>query len=494
MTKTNGASAAELKEWYEKHHSAIENYERAKLGIQLINPKEAEVRTYSVFSREKLRNFLRNPAANYKRLIELSRFLYTRSHPYKKLIHYNASMVDVNLRTIIPIQDMTKKPKAQQKILKDFWAICNIMNRSDIQAEISKMNIIAWREDTAFGVWYSDPTGSFILPISYEYAKVDGQYSDGTLSFAMDMTFFDKKPELLEFYGDPFIRMYAEYQKDKVNGRWQHMDDDRAYVIKVNIDDPTMPLPPYVPLFNSIINLADTEDLQADKDEASVYKLLNFQVKPKGDEPDDFTVDLETATNYYNKAVEMLPKYVGAFLSPVDVTPIAFEKDQAADVNIIENATKNLYNSSGGAQILNSINISTTIGWLSVLISDEQYGARLIRPQVENNLNRLINYEKKNSCKIKLLPVSPYLKNQYKESLEKDFQYGEPVKLVLNTLNGFSEVETVSMAKLEQMLDLADLFQPPKSANTQSGKDDVGRPTSNPEDLSDEGDASRDKG
>ena len=492
MVNAKSASVEELKEWYNKHQAAIENYEKAKNALQLIDPKEAEVRTYTVFNREVLRNYLKNPAANYKKLIELSRFLYTRSHPYKKLIHYNASMVDVNLRSIIPIQDMTKKEKNKQKILKDYWTICNIMNRSDIQTEISKMNIIAWREDTAFGVWYSDPTGSFILPLPYDYCKVDGQYSDGTLSFAMDMSYFDKKKDQLEFYGEPFESMYKEYQKDTRNNRWQHMDDKRAYVIKVNIDDPTMPLPPYVPLFNSIINLADTEDLQADKDEASVYKLLNFQVKPKGDEPDDFTVDLETATDYYNKASAMLPKYVGAFLSPVDVTPIAFEKDQAADVNIIENATKNLYNSSGGAQILNSISISTTIGWLSVLISDEQYGARLIRPQVENNLNRLINYEKKNSCKIKLLPVSPYLKNQYKESLIKDFQYGEPVKLVLNTLNGFSEVETVSMAKLEQMLDLADLFTPPQSANTQSGKEG-GRPTTNPEDLSDEGDASRDK-
>ena len=50
------------------------------------------------------------------------------------------------------------------------------------------------------------------------------------------------------------------------------------------------------------------------------------------------------------------------------------------------------------------------------------------------------------------------------------------------------------MAKLEEYLGLADLFQPPQSANTQSG--DGGRPenTTNPEDLSDEGDKSRDKG
>lgn len=490
----SGTSAAELKSWYDLHHSAIENYEKAQNALSLIDVKKTETRTYTVFNREKLRRYMKNPAANYKELIELSKFLYTRSHPYKKLIHYNASMVDVNLRTIVPIMDMTKKSKDKSKVMKDYWATCNIMERSNIQAEISKMNIIAWREDTAYGVWYSDDSGTFILPISYKYAKVDTIYPDGTLGFAMDMTFFDQKPELLDMWGEPFVHLYDAYQKDKINGRWQHMDDDKAYVVKINIDDPTMPLPPYVPLFNSIINLADTEDLQADKDEASVYKLLHFRVEPKGDEPDDFTVDIDTAIDYFNKACEELPKYVGAFISPVKVEPISFEKDQAADVNIIENATKNLYNSSGGAQILNSLNISTTIGWLSVLISDTEYGSRLVRPQVENNINRLVNFEKKNSCRIKLLPISPYTKNLYKEGIVKDFQYGVPLKLVVNTLNGFTEVETVSMAKLEGYLGLTDLFQPPRSANTQSGKE-AGRPeVTNPEDLSDEGDASRDKG
>ena len=487
-----GTSAAELRAWYEKHHSAIENFEKAQAAMKLIDVSKTETRTYQVFKRETLRNYLKNPAQNYKNLIELSRFLYTRSHPYRKLLQYNAFMVDVNLRVIIPIMDMTKKSKDKNKILKDYWSIANILERSNIQGEVSKMNIIAWREDTAYGVWYSDETGIFILPLPYNYCRVDSIYPDGTLGFAFDMSYFDNRQDQLEMWGEPFTHLWEEYQKDTRTNRWQHMDDDKAYVIKINIDDPTMPLPPYVALFNQVINLADTEDLQADKDEASVYKLLNFRVEPKGDEPDDFTVDIDTAVGYFNKALDTLPKYVGGFISPLKVEPISFEKDQAADTNIIENATKNLFNSSGGAQILHSLNISTTIGWLSVLISDTEYGGRLVRPQVENNINRLINFERKNNCKIKLLPISPYLKNAYKESLEKDFQYGVPVKLALNALNGFTEVETVSMGKMEQMLGLTALFEPPQSANTQSKQD--GKPEKSPENLSDEGDESRDKG
>lgn len=484
-------TAAELRQWYNENAAAIENYTKAKAALKkLDDPNKTTNKPYSTFDKEKLRAYMKNPYRNYKQLIALSRYLYARSQPYKRMVIYNASMIDTTYRTIVPVMDMTKKQPDEAKILKDYWTVCNIMNRSNMQAEIRKMNIIAWREDIAFGVWYSDPSGIFILPMPYDYCKVNGTYYDGSLGFSVDMSYFDSQVELVDMYGEPFITMYNTYLEDKVKNKWQPVPDSRAYVVKVNLDDPVNPIPPYVGLFNSIIGLADDEDLQETKDAASVYKLLAFEMETKGDDPDDFKVDPDTAVDYVSKANNTLPPYVGSILSPLKITPISFEKDQAADVNIIENATKNLFNSSGGAQILNSLNISTTIGWTSVLISDEQFAAGLLRSQVENNLNRLVSAEKPNNCRIKLLPVSPYTKNMYKESLEKDNQYGEPLKLALNSLNGFSEVETVSMAKLEKMLDLYDLFQPPQSANTQSNK----KQNKSPEDLSDEGDKSRDKG
>ena len=483
-------TAAELRAWYNENHDAIDRYTKAKAKLKKITDiNKTPKAPYTVFDREKLRNYMKNPLRNYKQLIALSRYLYTRSHPYKRLIIYNASMIDITYRTIVPVIDMAKKQPDEAKTLKDYWSVCNIMERSNMQGEIRKMNIIAWREDIAFGVWYSDPSGIFILPMPYDYCKVNGVYADGSLGFSVDMSYFDSQQELIDMYGEPFITMNNEYKKDKINNKWQPVPDDRAYVVKVNIDDPINPIPPYIGLFNSIIGLADDEDLQETKDAASVYKLLAFEMDTKGEDPDDFKVDPDTAADYVAKANSTLPPYVGSILSPLKVNPISFEKDQAADVNIIENATKNLFNSSGGAQILHSLNVSTTIGWLSVLTSDEQYAAGLLRSQVENNLNRLVSAERPNNCRIKLMPVSPYTKNLYKESLEKDFQYGVPLKLALNALNGFTEVETVSMAKLEQMLDLHDLFQPPQSANTQSNKQQK-----SPEQLSDEGDKSRDKG
>ena len=171
MANNNGANgtsqktAEEIRQWYEQHKTAIEKYEKAQSLINIIDPSKNENRTYTTFSRETFRTYMRNPANYYKRLIELSRFLYTRSNPYRKLINYNASMININYRSIIPLMDQMKEVN-EKKVLKDYWETCKLMNRSNMSSEIMKMLIIAWREDTAFGCWYTDDTGVFILPLS----------------------------------------------------------------------------------------------------------------------------------------------------------------------------------------------------------------------------------------------------------------------------------------------------------------------------------------
>lgn len=505
QTKSGASSTkhttAEIREWYETHKSAIEKFEKIKNGIQLINPMKDNTRTYTIFKRETLRNYMKNPYRYYTKLIELSKFLYLRSNPYRKLIGYNSSMINVNYRSIVPKKEWVDTASPEE-VMEDYYTTCRFFGVSDMQAEIYKMCVIAWREDVAFGCVYHNDDGVFILPLPYDICKIEGMYNDGGLSYAVKMSYFDGHLEDIDYYGEPFTTMYNEYLQDRQNNLWQHMPDKYCFCIKVNLDDPIIPLPPYMPLFNSIINLCDTEDLQADKDKASVYKLLSFELETVNgaNDPDTFSVDPDTAIDYYNKACDRLPEYVDAIITPVKINPISFKDDQAADINIIENATKTLYNSSGGAQILNSSSISTTIGWMSALIADEQYGTNTLRAQIQNFFNRWIKYYYKTNCELILLPVSPYTKQTYIDQLKSQFTYGMPLRLALGALDGFSELQLMSLANLENnIMKLNDSFIPPMSANTQSGGESSevgqGRPeVSNPADLTDEGDASRSKG
>lgn len=491
-------TAKEIEKYWLDKGSVIERFENAQKAVQLINAAKNETRTYSTFSKETLRTYLQNPASYYKMLRNLSRFLYYRCQSYRRLIWYNAGMIDTKLRVVIPLIDLVKENNPE-KVTKSYYNTLKILQPINLESELFKMRVIAWREDCAYGCVYYDDTGLFILPLDPDYCKVTSMYYDGTLGFSMDMSYFDKYTEQLAFYGAPFDKMYQAYQADKVNGKWQPMPDEHCFCLKINLDDATLPLPPYFSLFNAIISLCDSEELQAVRDEADIYKLLVLEMETIDGamNPDEFTVDPSTAVGYYNKLVSFLPEYVNAAISPVKITPIEFNQDQTSDINYIQNSTAALFNSSGGGQILNSANITTATPWADAMISDGVYATATVRPQLEKWINRWLSYVDAKHATVKLLDVTPYTKQAVVKTMKEDATYGLPLKLALNSLNGFSELETLSLNYLEEdCLHLSTKFVPLQSSNTQSGSpsestEPSGAPEKDSGELSDSGEAAK---
>lgn len=483
----------EIKEWYEKNQKNIERFAKIQEALRLVDPTKNSTRTYSTFDKTKLRTYMKNPISQYKNLRNLSRFLYYRSSVYRRLLWFNATMIDVNARSVIPIIDINKGGD-KDKALKSYYSTLSVLENMNLELELLKTRIIAWREDVFFGVAFYDETGYFILPIDPDYCRVSGAYMTGDLSYMMDMTYFQKNQDMIEWIGEPFSSMYADYQSDTKNNRWVSMPDEYCVCFKVNIDDYEIPLPPYMNLFNSLINLSDLEDIQAVADEANIYKLITATI-PLSDDPngvDQFLVDPDTAIDYYNKFVESLPDYIAAAITPIPLNVLNFGDDQASDVNRIENATKTVFNTSGGAQILNSSTISGTTAWTGAIKSDVEYATASLRPQTEGYLNRFISYHVSNPSRVRLLKVSPYTRTEVKKGLLEDAQYGLPTALAINTLNGFTELETLSLNFLENdVLNLTDKFKPLQSSHTTSSK--AGGQNKDPSELTDDGEASIDK-
>ena len=96
-------------------------------------------------------------------------------------------------------------------------------------------------------------------------------------------------------------------------------------------------------------------------------------------------------------------------------------------------------------------------------------------------------------AKVRYLEVTPLTKEPFRKRILEDATYGEPNRLMLNTLNGISELETLSLKFLEQdCLGLHESMIPLQSSHTQSGTES-GKTEKSPDELSNEGEASRDK-
>lgn len=292
----------------EKEQQKVD-FAEIKKKLNLINLKEGERRAFGIFDKEKLRRFIKNPLKSEAELRELSQYLYRLSYPYRRIIQYYAGMTDLSAMICIPKVDMLKEPD-KKKIMKDYSKVLTEHQKMNMVSQIFKLLIIAWREDAVFAYAYEDNDGFFLLPLDGRYCKISSQNSDGTFNFSFDFSFFRNRPYYLEYWDEEFYEKYQLYLNDTTGWyRWQELNPERCFCIKVNIDDPLLCLPPFLPLFEAIIDLIDLQSLQAVKDSLSVYKLLVMREETieRATEPDQFTVDLDSAIAYWNRLEEILP-------------------------------------------------------------------------------------------------------------------------------------------------------------------------------------------
>lgn len=486
-------NAIGLKNYYATKDLNKEAFDKAKEALKLLDPTKNQTRTFSTFSKDQLRTYMKNPLAQHKNLRNLSRYLYYVSQAYRRIINHNANMIDLNYRNIIPRVDITKEANLDE-IKKNFYETAMFLDKMNLPLELLKAYTTCWIEDVFFGCVYYDDSGMFILPLDPDYCQITSIYPTGDFGFDFDCSYFRSRQTELELWGEPFTSLYNEYQKDTTNNRWLPFPDENCICLKINTNETTVPVPPYVTLFDSLINLEDLAGITAIADAQRIYKLLVATIPTLSNttRPDDFAVDPTTAINYYNKMVEALPDYTDAIISPIPIDTISFEDDQTTDVNKIENATKNILKTSGHTVMADP---SGTTAMTANILSDEDYAISSLLPQTEAWINRFLSLKLKNPAKVKFLEVTKYTKDKYQDSLIKSMNYGSPLVSTLGVLSGYSELEQMSMAHLNEALGLQDLFKPLATASTRSSDEQTGRPTAEDkgEQLGDEASESRDK-
>ncbi len=494
---TDNTNIDKIKDWYSKNKKHIEKYAEAMDGIHgLRDVTKTSTTTISSFTKESLRTYLTNISSNEKNLRNLSRYLYYRCHPYYRLVAYNANMFCLDARSVIPNYDLIND-NDNDSILSSYQDTINILDKLHLQYEFLKIYMICFREDVFYGcALYDEDKGLWILPLDPDYCKISGAYATGDFSFNMDMTYFRSKQTTLEIWGEPFTTMYNDYQSS--SEKWQPMPDEYAVCLKTRAEDWETVIPPFSGLLSGIINLIDLDDLQSIADKQDIYKMiwLELETITNSDMADDWKISPDIVIEYFNRMInEALPDYTSAAIIPGKIDQISFNNDKATDTNKIAKSTETLFNTSGGAQILNSSTISGTTAFTAAIQSDTEMAISMLLPQTQAWVQRFISYHITNPAKVKFFEVSAYTKEAFKESMLKGAQNGLPTKLSYNTLNQFSEKDTLSLNYLEEeVLQLSQKLVPISTSYTQSGSSDTGgAPEKDTTELTDDGEASRDK-
>lgn len=483
-----------MREWYEKNKDALARYDAALDPIkQLRDVTKSAARSINSLNKDEIVGYLQRPNSYEKQLRNASWYLVTRSQVYQRIIMYYSSMFCLDARTIIPNYDLQGNNN-DKKILKSYNDTITLLRPWNITNEFFKIIATMFVQDVSYNVFYADDTGLFFLPLPADYCRILTTYPSGDLVVAFNMRYFSSHDEYLEYWGSPFTEMWNDYQSTGDN--WQTIPQEYSACFKYRSYDWSTIIPPFSGIFGSIIDLLDAEDIEAISQKQEIFKFIYVKLKTitNASGPDMWQIDPDTVVQYFNRMCEeALPSYTSAAVVPGndDIGVVDFSSNEkTSETNRILNGTKNVLNASGGAQVLNSATISGSTAYKYSIIADSEF-ALVILPQIEGWFNRIAALRIKNPSKIRFMHVTRFTREDYRKELLEDAQNSLPTKLSIMALNGYDPIDVLSMNHIEEdILHLADKFNKPLNTSyTQSSSDntkDIG-------DLTDEGEASRDK-
>ena len=279
------------------------------------------------------------------------------------------------------------------------------------------------------------------------------------------------------------------------------MDDKYGAAFKFNSDRPQIIIPPHAAILQQVSALNDIADLQALKDQASVYKLLlvPMETLSGAKDSDAFKISPDLIIEYYKKLKEILPEYVAAAPIPGEVTNsnvIDFSTTSAdKDIDRLNQSQDTLLATSGGGAVLNANYVNSTAAFKAWLAAESEFAISSLMPQIEGFTNRMLSYDVDgNACKVKYFECTVYTKEDLKASLLSSCQYSFSNRLAYNTFNGISEKTTMAMEFFEtKVLDLPNVMNHPlqSSYTTSNANDEGGRPNIPDDELSPSGERSR---
>ena len=458
--------------------------------VQLLNLKSNShyPTVYTKYTRADIIKYLKNPETNAKQLRNASIYLYEVSAQYRRIVNYFAHMCPLTY-IMYPFKfDTTKEInekafKASYKKATDFMAIFNL------QHEMRKALVTAWREDIFAGYIYQTKDSFYIRKLHPDYVKI-ASIVDGCYMVAFDFSYFRGREDELESYGEEFMSKYEDYKKDS-SLRWQLLDEKRQFCLKIS-EDVTYPL---IPLAGCLLGIFDIEDYKELQKGASVlrnYKALGLKLPT--DEQGNLMIDKDFADQFYEQLSNITPENIGVFETPMDVEVYDFEKSGAEDPDKTYEAIRNFYNDAGVSALLFGSDKQTAAS-LNISITSDECVCFAVNRQIERNVNRLLKgLSGTQKFQITILDISEFHRQQFHDIMLKDAQYGVPVKSAIAASLGLNPPNMSAMLYMEnEILKLHDNMIPLQSSYTQSSDNEGGRPTAeeNGEEISDSNENTR---
>lgn len=273
--------------------------------------------------------------------------------------------------------------------------------------------------------------------------------------------------------------------------RWFEIPVERSMCI-ISGNDPDMPLPYFLPIFVSLLDLLDLEQILASKTELENYVLLISKIPllSSSNTPDDFAVSLEIVQAMQELIDSVVPSLVGTAYSPCELEVVHFDQsNKAEDTNKLAESMHNLFSNLGMSELVVSGGSSTNSIGLKHSIQNDESIAFTFLDAIQSWMNSYIKLNYSENFIFYFHRTTYFSQVEYVDKLKDAATLGLPVAIDYATCLGYSPYEVMSNTYLEELLGVKKgLWKPLSSSYTESSNgNQTGAPTKDVDDLSPEG-------
>lgn len=463
------------------------------LTSQVINDPDgktsrAPTRSYSGPTKESIEGWLKSPSANQKNLRDASILLYQINTRYRNLINYYAEIPSW-VYVVSPAKynpDKTKRDSFKKQYLK----VCNILETMNVEKTMRDIVTTALREGAFYGCIWGGAGDSFILQkLDPDNCTIVSVTDGGVFQFVYDVSKI-KDTDVDSYYPPQFREMYNNYVA--TGEKYQLVPPEISVCYKA---DPTIveySIPIFAGTFPTLFQIENIKELAETAAELSNYKLISGLL-PVDDEGVPL-IDYETAMNYYKHISNNVGDRVGVAIAPFKLDDHTFEQNgTTAQIDTVARASENYFSEAGTSALLHGATNNTSgVTKLGVKVDEAfAFGLMYQCEAIINKLLRLMSGTVK--FKIHFLEVSCFNREEKLEQYKGAMNYGISKLEYLATL-GVRQHDILGENYIEsELLDVDNLFTPMKTASTQSSDGTgAGRPEASDEEISDEGEKTRD--
>lgn len=417
--------------------------------------------------------------ASIKCLRDMSRFLYTVSPHYRRMI---GMLSTVMLNNYIIRTTNTKNTNRNTYI-----EICRKIKNWRIKTELPVIFTHVLLDGAFFGLVYEDKKGYMIMPVRHEYCVISS-VQNGVRKFAFDLNFFTKANlHHIDQYGEEFVNAYYLYKGNKELGiepdktkRW--FEPKRQICLKFDEELPFI-VPPFIGIFKDILDIDTYAEIKKDGAILDNYKMIHYRIPTDNDGVPKLS--FEQSRKYYNMSAAVVPDGIGIAMSPfaVDVLNLKENGDTAKDYT--KDATRELFNNIGISPILFGITDNATSQTLELAVRTVESMMMKLVKQAERWGNTYIKeiYPKEfEMYEIMFLYQSIFNRTKVQDEYLKSAQYGMPTKMLYLASCDLEPIDAIGMSYVEDdILKCATdiMARPLISSNTLSNGsvgDEGGRP------------------